>query len=220
MYYIIGDIHGYFDKLLSLINVIEAELQDEDIVIFLGDYIDRGPESFEVIEYLIEFSKKRHTVFLKGNHEDMLLRYLKGENIRDMYIVNGGAETINSYKKNYGKFSLPEKHREFYENLKLYYEADDFIAVHAGLNPRINSIEEQDPYDLIWIRDAFFRSSNKWSKTVIFGHTPTPLISGERRVIIDNEHNIIAVDSGVIYGGPVSCLRLPDKMIFESYTYK
>lgn len=220
MYYIIGDIHGYFDKLLSLISIIEAEYKEGDEVIFLGDYIDRGPQSYEVIEFLVDYSKRRETVFLKGNHEDMLLRYLKGEKIQDMYIVNGGAETISSYKKNYGQFILPEEHRNFFDNLKLYYETDDFIAVHAGLDPKINTIEEQDPYDLIWIRDKFFRSSYKWEKTVIFGHTPTPLISGERKVHIDDEHNIIAIDSGVIYGGPISCLRWPDKMIFESYIYK
>jgi len=216
VYYFIGDIHGYYDKLLSLMKKIEKELHENDVLVFLGDYIDRGGSSYEVIDYLISISKKHQSVFLKGNHEDMLMRYLKGEDLRDIYLINGGQETINSYRKKGGVFRIPAHHSDFYNSLFLYYEGDDFIAVHAGLDPKINNIDEQNEKDLLWIRDAFFRASKRWEKTVIFGHTPTSLFHKYGEVIFDEERNIIAVDSGVIYGGPISAVRLPDRRVFQS----
>lgn len=216
MNYFIGDIHGYLDKLLSLMNKIEAELEHGDTLVFLGDYIDRGGFSFEVIEYLVSAAKAHNAVFLKGNHEDMLLKYLGGGDVRDIYFVNGGEATMASYIRNCGSFRLPARHMDFMEKLLLYYEGEDFIAVHAGLNPKINNMKEQSERDLLWIRESFFRADMKWEKTVVFGHTPTSLFHRPDSVYIDDKRNIIGVDSGVIYGGPISCLRLPDRAVFQS----
>ncbi len=215
-FFIIGDIHGHFYHLESMIRKILKDITPEDIMIFLGDYIDRGEYSFEVVEFLIALADRYPIIFLKGNHEDMMLKYLSGEPGSDYYLLNGGTNTIISYKRNYGSFSLPEKHREFFSNLHLYYEGEDFIAVHAGLHPLRKSLQEQREFDMIWIRDIFYRADIKWEKTVIFGHTPASLFNKGPGIYIDDARNIIAMDNGIIFGNPLACLRWPDRKIYYS----
>jgi serine/threonine protein phosphatase 1 len=214
MYYLIGDIHGYFKKLVNLFDKLKTRVKEEDTIIFLGDYIDRGAHSYEVIDFLISASRTPgfSTVFLKGNHEDMLMSYLRGEDHNGLYIFNGGDATIKSYIAHQGEFRLPEHHREFFESLRLYYEGEDFIAVHAGLDPAL-PLQHQDEHDLIWIREKFFRADKRWDKTVIFGHTPTVYISGDSPVYIDEERNIIGIDTGVIFGKSLSCLVWPERRV-------
>lgn len=217
-YYIVGDIHGHLSKLKKLILSVNADIKKDDIYIFLGDYIDRGPSSFEVIEFLIDLSHKHNTIFLTGNHEDMFIRFVtKGDNYNN-YIRNGGGYTIKSYIKNQNDFIVPESHRLFYNSLKLYYENDDFIAVHAGLNPDINIMSEQKRYDMIWIREDFYKYPGKWGKTIIFGHTPTPYIHNSDSVYIDETRNIIGLDTNAMTDGfPLSCMRWPDRKIYQAY---
>ncbi len=217
-YYIIGDIHGHLSKLKKIISAVSEEIKKSDTFIFLGDYIDRGPSSFEVIEYLIELSLKYKTVFLTGNHEDMFIKYLTDGANYSNYIKNGGGFTITSYIKNMNELVLPENHKLFFSNLKLYYEGDDFIAVHAGLNPEISNLEEQDRYDLIWIREDFYKYPHKWEKTIIFGHTPTPYINNSDSVYIDEKRNIIGLDTNAMSEGyPLSCIRWPDRKIYQAF---
>ena len=215
MYYIIGDIHGYFKRLVGLLDRLLKRIRPPDTVVFLGDYIDRGPQSYEVIDFLIELSRTPtlNTVFLKGNHEDMFLKYLRGEDSAGVYIINGGDATIRSYIANRGVFELPKHHGEFFNGLRLYYEGEDFIAVHAGLNPDTDRLEAQDEYDLLWIREKFFRKEKRWDKTVVFGHTPVAYISREGPVYDDLDRNIIGIDSGVIFGNPLTCLVWPTREI-------
>lgn len=215
-YYIIGDIHGYYIKLKRLFDIISGEIRDSDIIIFLGDYIDRGPESFEVIEYLLNLSKMYNTVFLTGNHEDMFLSfYTRGENYFN-YIRNGGAATIRSYINHMKKFILPESHKELFNNLKLYYEGEDFIAVHAGLNPDIKKISDQSRDDMIWIREEFYHRNRRWEKTVIFGHTPTPYLHNSFDVYIDERKNIIGLDTFAMNEEyPLTCIVWPDRRFYQ-----
>jgi serine/threonine protein phosphatase 1 len=217
-YYLIGDIHGHISKLKKIISLVRADFKNGDSFIFLGDYIDRGPSSFEVIEYLIELSSKYRIVFLKGNHEDMFLRYItKGDNYSN-YIRNGGGSTIKSYIRNLNDFTIPESHRNFFNNLKLYYENDDFIAVHAGLDPEIININEQQKDEMIWIREEFYRYPKKWDKTVIFGHTPTIYINNSDLVYFDENRNIIGLDTNAMSDGyPLSCIRWPDRKVYQAY---
>lgn len=217
MYYIFGDIHGYLTHLLKIMGQIRTLLTPDDTLLFLGDYIDRGPYSYETVEYLISLAKRQRTIFLRGNHEDMLARYLAGADRDGNYLYNGGGTTIDSYIRNRGVFAIPQEHVDFYNSLRLYYEEEDFIAVHAGLNPTIKEMNLQHPADLLWIREDFYLADRRWDKTVIFGHTPTPYLS-TRGVCFDRRRNIIAMDSGVIMGGPLSCLRWPDRQVFESTT--
>jgi serine/threonine protein phosphatase 1 len=216
MYYIIGDIHGYLDRLLSLMKVLKEHFQDDDTFIFLGDYIDRGYHSYEVIEFLISLSKKANTIFLSGNHEDMLKNYIAGDDLSGMFLHNGGRATIESYKRNMKKFTLPRTHEIFFNSLDNYFEGEDFIAVHAGLDPSVENINDQNRWDMLWIREHFFNSPRRWEKTVIFGHTPTNLLGGPGQVYFDDSRNIIGIDSGVIFGRELSCLRWPDRKVFTS----
>lgn len=217
MYYIIGDIHGYFARLVNLFDKLTGLVKNDDTIIFLGDYIDRGPQSYEVIDFLIQISKTAglNSVFLKGNHEDMLMAYLRGEDSAGAFLINGGDATIQSYIARCGLFELPEHHWEFLDSLVLYFEGDDFIAVHAGLNPGINSMEQQEDSELLWIREKFFRADKRWDKTIIFGHTPVPYIKHGGELYVDNERNIIGIDSGVIFGNQLTCLVWPERRIIR-----
>ncbi|MGD8948038.1 MAG: metallophosphoesterase family protein [Desulfobacterales bacterium] len=205
----IGDIHGCLAKLRALIGKIPIDFT-RDTLLFIGDYIDRGPHSVEVVDYLINF-KKRHpgVIFLKGNHEDMLEKYLNGTD-RFTYLLNGGQRTLDSYLNQSTKsdaFPIPAHHKDFYRSLKLYYETDKYIFVHAGMRPKVQ-LEFQENEDLLWIRDKFIYTKYNFGKRVIFGHTPLskPLV----------ESNKIGIDTGAVYGNVLTCVRLPGLEFFSA----
>ena len=190
MYYLFGDIHGCLANLIELFGGIKGNLKDNDKLIFLGDYIDRGNYSFEVIKFLININKSYDMVFLKGNHEDMFLKYLDGTDKDGLFLDNGGGPTLRSYKRDSGEFRVPDDHLKFFKSLKPSFESGDFISVHAGFNPKVYNMEQQTEDDMLWIREAFYRSQRRWEKTVIFGHTPTRLL-GKRHgeVYVDDKKN-------------------------------
>lgn len=202
----VGDIHGCFDKLQSLMARLSINY-DEDTLVFLGDYIDRGSESFKVVDYLIELKQKHSAiVFLKGNHEAMLFRYLSGDD-EATFLYNGGEQTLKDYFDKNGKVVIPPAHLDFYRSLQLYYETDDYIFVHAGLRKNI-PLHKQTESDLLWIRKPFIDSDYDFGKRVIFGHTPFP-----QAVIQDNK---IGIDTGAVYGYKLTCLELPAMVFHEA----
>ena len=215
-FFIIGDIHGHFSPLAEVIQKISKDIETGDRLIFLGDYIDRGEHSCEVVEFLLALKKRHDIIFLKGNHEAMLLDYLDGKNDGSNWLFNGGRNTIKSYQRQFGSFELPETHLDFFRNLQYYYEGEDFIAVHAGLHPLKKSLSDQREYDMIWIRDIFYNADKVWEKTVIFGHTPASLLKRADGVYFDDYRNIIALDNGIIFGNSLACLRWPDRKIYYS----
>jgi serine/threonine protein phosphatase 1 len=158
----IGDIHGRFDKLQELL----ALLPEEGELVFLGDYVDRGPQSAEVVALLRETAH----ICLLGNHEELMIdAILHGQTY--MWHINGGLETIKSYENLYGDKKAYEKMREDAEwmrTLPVSYTTDTHIFVHAGLNPRR---EAQTREDMIWIRDVFLRSDKDFGRHVVHGHT-------------------------------------------------
>ena len=174
----IGDIHGEIDKLNELLRQLEP--QKEDTLVFLGDYIDRGKHSKEVIERLIELSSSIKCIFLKGNHEDMLLKIpvTKKEEDVNFWMVNGGVETFDSYGGFENIFKL---HGDFFNNLKPYYLTDKYLFVHAGINPD-KPLDEQSENDLLWIRDDFIDKKHNLKQKVIFGHTAfyTPYVEEDK----------------------------------------
>lgn len=205
----IGDIHGTADKLSALMEKIPIDF-NSDLLVFIGDYIDRGPSSFEVVDYLVEL-KKEHPdiVFLKGNHEDMLQKYLAG-NDRFTYLFNGGQKTLDSYlnRKNKSEFSpIPSSHIDFYESLVLYFQTDDYIFVHAGMRENV-PLKQQKPQEILWIREDFIHSKFDFGKRVIFGHTPfsEPLV----------QRNKIGIDTGAVYGNQLTCIQLPEEIFFTA----
>lgn len=197
----IGDIHGCVDKLCSLMDKISIDF-DRDMLVFLGDYIDRGSHSFEVVEYLTDLKKKHpEIVFLKGNHEDMLEKYLYGPD-KYTYLLNGGQQTLESYMKKSSPDmqAIPRKHLDFFESLVFFYETDNYIFVHAGLRENI-PLNMQEYDDLLWIRGEFILSDYDFGKQVVFGHTPLtePLV----------QPNKIGIDTGAVYGNKLTCVKLP-----------
>jgi len=207
--FVVGDIHGCLEKLVTLMDKLPIDY-NQDQLIFIGDYIDRGPSSFDVVRYLIELKKlKPDTVFLKGNHEDMLQNYLDGSD-RFTYQLNGGQQTLDEYLNRSDKkdaFPIPSEHLEFFNSLKLYYQTDDFIFVHAGLREKV-PLESQDRMDLLWIRDEFIHSKFDFGKRVIFGHTPfkEPML----------QPNKIGIDTGAVYGNLLTCVQLPEIEFFSA----
>ena len=202
----IGDIHGCLDKLVPLLNMIKLN-PDRDRLLFIGDYIDRGGHSREVVDYLVDVKLRLpETIFLLGNHEQMFLEYLDGRDT-DAFIYNGGEKTLRSYLGSQPPGSpagsqswLPASHREFYRSLRPYYEWEEYIFVHAGLRNGV-PLEKQDLFDLIWIREEFFYSDYDFGKKIVFGHTPFP------QPFIHNYR--IGIDTGAVYGNRLTCIELP-----------
>jgi serine/threonine protein phosphatase 1 len=207
--YAVGDIHGSYNKLVALMEKIPIDYEN-DTLVFIGDYIDRGPNSYEVIEYLLELKNKYpDIVFLKGNHEEMLEKYLVGRSRMD-YLLNGGQQTLESYVNNRGNRSdqpIPETHLHFFQTLLPYYETDEYIFVHAGLREKV-PLEQQAPEDLFWIRDRFLKSRYDYGKTVVFGHTPF-----DKPIVMENK---IGIDTGATYGNRLTCVRLPDLTFYSA----
>ena len=201
----IGDVHGCLEKLRTLITNIGADPQ-KDTLVFIGDYIDRGTSSREVVDYIIRLKTQyKKAVCLLGNHEYMLARYLDGLD-EDIYLENGGIATLRSYgifpsdKPEERKTKIPGEHRQFFESLLPYYETEDYIFVHAGMKPELQ-LSEQTKHDLLWVRHEFIYAENDFGKMVVFGHTPLshPLIMPTK----------IGIDTGAVFGGKLTCVELP-----------
>lgn len=200
----VGDIHGCLEQLRALMIQVAPALSDQ--VVFLGDYVDRGPDSADVIDYLIKFGETfPATVFLRGNHEQMFCDYLDGHD-SSAFLINGGLMTLNSYKSN-GQWPIPPSHRIFLETLLDYYETQDYIFVHAGLRPGV-PLAQQDSSDLLWIRRDFIASDYDWGKTVVYGHTPLeePFLTETR----------MGLDTGCVYGRRLTCCDVRSKQVWQA----
>jgi len=205
----IGDIHGCADELRQLLQ--KLPLSPDCRVVFMGDYIDRGENSREVIEIIKDLSNYYKVICLLGNHESMLLDFLEDPVSPDAgaFIYNGGTATLASYADRTGRYHIPQSHLDFYNSLLLTYETDQFFFVHAGV-PNI-SLTELDPkkhkQDLIWIREEFLNSSFKWEKIIVHGHTPV--------VSVDESQQRINVDTGCVYDNNLSAIELPERNVYS-----
>ena len=210
MTWIIGDIHGCYQELDELLSLLPTE----DRLIFVGDYVDRGPLSNRVIERLIQETPRSE--FLMGNHESMMLAYYHNPESAEArswtYWTNGGQQTLESYgfKLDTPYESYPEEHRKFLEELKVYYEDEDMIVVHAGL--RIigdSTLQKQNREDLLWIRLDWIRNEHRWDgKRVFYGHTPAHYINGPQnlRLPIKGQKSM-GIDTGCVYGGFLTAIN-------------
>lgn len=203
--YTIGDIHGCYKEINTLIN--KLVLKNEDQLIFLGDYIDRGLNSKQVIDFLIELDKKHNCIFLRGNHEQMFLDFIKKPTIENIFIYNGGHKTLKSYQ-NGKNWDIPDEHVKFLNNTKLWYETDDYFFVHAGVpNKSLNEITKEDEDILLWVRDEFLNNEGFFEKMIIHGHTPT-----KTRKVEFKDYRI-NIDTGCVFGGRLTCLKLPENKV-------
>ena len=210
----VGDIHGCADELQALLDAI-APTHDDKIV-FLGDYVDRGPSPRGVIEQLIALrdSARCRTVFLRGNHEDMFLAFL-GERGRhgEAFLFNGGRVTLASYglaplmRGEEARAKLPAAHLDFVRRLELRHLDGPFLFVHAGISP-LRTLADQDEEDLLWIRDEFIRNPHSLGQTVVFGHTP-------QREVLWHLPFKIGLDTGCVYGNKLSCLDFTSKLLLQ-----
>jgi serine/threonine protein phosphatase 1 len=213
--YVIGDIHGCLSELACLVE--KLPLKPADRIVFLGDYIDRGPDSKGVVDYLLGIAKtaSNEMIFLKGNHEDMLLSYLGfNGNYGDMFLANGGHATLASYglppqsaSRDCATVRIPASHLSFFLALQSYYLYESFLCVHAGIQP-LKPLDAQQELDMLWIRSEFIGYSHCLPFTVVFGHTP------QREVFFDLPSKI-GIDTGVVYGHKLSCIELDDKELFQ-----
>ena len=229
--YAVGDIHGRMDLLLRLVEQIDADAAGlpegvKPQIIFLGDYIDRGLQSRDVIEYFTSGALDRYDpVFLLGNHEEALLRFLQEVNFGTQWTRFGGGETLYSYgfappnsraslnsheemakvreawTKLWEAFRerLPESHLSFFQSLKPYHVAGDYLFVHAGLRPGL-SLDEQSQRDMLWIREEFLDDALPFDHLIVHGHTPEDAIYRDDRRI--------GLDTGAFLTGKLSAARL------------
>ena len=230
----IGDIHGCYRELMALYKkLLIAGLKPEiDVVVFMGDYMDRGPDSKKVIEQLIKWHKQYpHWVFLYGNHEDIFINWWNlGQKYEEdfkwsCFLYNGGKETLKSYGLSEPiRTGIPIEHIEFMvKETKILYENDKYIFVHGGLIPN-DSIEnikgmmnETIANALLWAREDFINSQWDWGKKVIFGHTPAYKkswgIEIGMPIIMDNK---IGIDGAVCPSGNKNLIavELPDEKFY------
>jgi len=221
--YAIGDIHGRLDLLNSVLGRIDTDMgahpASNAIRIFLGDYIDRGPDSMRVLDRLVNYCVAQPTVCLMGNHEAFLCEFLKDPDVLTVWRRCGGLDTLLSYglapkietdvqdqrelASELGRI-LPSSHREFLSGLKQYFICGDFFFVHAGVRPGI-CLTKQSEDDLLWIRDDFLLSEDHFGKVVVHGHTP--VLEPEVRP------NRINIDTGAYATGRLTCLVLENDEI-------
>lgn len=220
--YAVGDIHGCLDLLETLLARIEADAAARPPrrtwIVFLGDLIDRGPDSARVVERLLHYRPEFATpVFLAGNHEEVLLRTIGGESeILADWLKFGGAECVESYGLDADALKraepaaaaarirerIPPAHVEFLESFADTFRFGDYLFVHAGIRPGVE-LEQQDQFDLRWIREPFLSDEEEHGVVVVHGHT----ISGR----VDERRNRIGLDTGAYQSGVLTALGIEDE---------
>lgn len=213
-FFVVGDIHACPQELGDMITA--CALAREDHLVFLGDYIDRGPGAREVVDFLLDLQADQvcTLTFLKGNHEDMLLDFLGYPgHFGESFLVNGGVTTLKSYGLSEGMAGqhaasrFPPQHLAFFQQLERSFAMDDTLCVHAGVDP-LRSLAEQDEEALFWIRQEFITPPHTLPYTVLFGHTP------QREVLYDLPYKV-GLDTGLVYGGKLSCLEVTEKKLLQ-----
>jgi serine/threonine protein phosphatase 1 len=186
--YAVGDVHGRADLLAQLLSEIDADLKAHPapraIHVFLGDYIDRGPDSRQVLDLLVARSQSHETILLKGNHEVLLDEFLRKPESFVTWRDVGGIDTLLSYgirpPSNPGpaeqmmlaqRFAEVLPSAQFLKNLKRSFSCEDFFFVHAGVRPGV-PLSHQADEDLFWIRDEFLNSEQRFGKIIVHGHNP------------------------------------------------
>jgi serine/threonine protein phosphatase 1 len=216
--YAVGDVHGRADLLGGVFARIDADQKArparKPIEVFLGDYVDRGPHSRQVIDLLIARRAKHDVQLLKGNHEAFVARFMTDPTVLSEWRFFGGVETLLSYGVSpvggsdpqsqreaaiAFRRSMPDSHRQFIESLKLSFTYGDFFFVHAGVRPG-TPLQKQSEQDLLWIREDFLLHEEDFGKVVVHGHTPATQP--------DIRPNRINIDTGAYATGQLTCLVL------------
>ena len=223
--YTIGDIHGRSDLLESLLLQIDGDCRlypsRRPIVVFIGDYIDRGPASREVLDLLLGYERTKEAIFLRGNHETFVHRFLSKPAVLDEWRLCGGLETLVSYglkpsinpgvaeQRQLAKAlakSIPRSHLEFPDSLNLSFSCGDFLFVHAGIRPGV-PLRKQREEDLLWIREEFLSCEQRFENFIVHEHTPVDTT--------DIRSNRINIDTGAFATGRLTCIVIEGTSIVE-----
>ena len=226
--FVMSDIHGEFEMMKELLEKWEPK---EEQLIILGDLADRGPNAKEAIELAYHLVQKKNAIVIKGNHDDMLEKYLE-DPVRNegLYYINGGGKTIQSllgdaksesnHKKNAA--AIKEKYPwllSFLKSMRYYYEWADYLFVHAGVDLTLDDWKDSTKRDFIWIREGFYDQENNTDKTIIFGHSVTANLHREygNYDIWQSGDGLIGIDGGAVYGGKLHALVLSKEGIEKHY---
>ena len=202
--YVVGDIHGCAKSFRSMVRE-KIRLKKDDTLFLLGDYIDRGPDSKAVLDFIMELKNESYNVKpIMGNHEYMLLKSLDDEEEFANWMKNGSAQTLMSFGVPGEKVSVPDSIRripdlyiDFLGGLNFYEETDDFYFVHAGLARGMENPKD-DLETLFWSRKEYYNKTILRNRILIHGHTPVSMISIQDR-IFDGEGKILNLDGGCVY---------------------
>ncbi|WP_078392581.1 metallophosphoesterase family protein [Shouchella patagoniensis] len=220
--FVIGDIHGCYNELVKLLSYWKKESEQ---LVFLGDYIDRGPDSLAVVQLVQSLVHNDQAIALKGNHEDMFLDWLKETN-SERFLRNGGSETICSFlgtakEKDARRAIMEASPNEilFLSVLPLYHEWGHFLFVHAGVDLTLNNWKESSKKDLLWIRDPFHVGENQTGKRIIFGHTPVQMLHPDDRAEpwYSPCGTKIGIDGGLVFGGSLHGVKIDSAENLEWY---
>lgn len=197
--YAIGDIHGSLDKLKSLVAACQEHADGREMrFVFLGDYIDRGPDSAGVVRLMmsLQLELQERLIALKGNHEAWAVALLDGAADLGTWLRNGGGETLASYgAKDIG--GLPRAHLDWMRSLRLFYDDGRRFFVHAGVDPDM-PLDAQDESALLWIREPFLTDDRDYRRLIVHGHTPLATAQPDLR------GNRLNLDTAAVFGGPLT----------------
>ncbi|MGH7118245.1 MAG: metallophosphoesterase family protein [Acetobacteraceae bacterium] len=213
--YAIGDVHGMAQRLFAMHEAIAVDLAARPcaipLVLHIGDYIDRGPESAAILARLASnvAIAGAQTICLTGNHESMALGVLLGgdDEAARLWRMNGADATLRSWRidpsaphQRWAR-GIPSEQLEFLEALRLFHRDGDYFFVHAGLRPGV-ALADQDAEDLVWIREPFLSYRGDFGVVVVHGHTPTkaPVVRANR----------IGIDTGAVFGGALTAAVLEE----------
>jgi serine/threonine protein phosphatase 1 len=213
---VIGDVHGHYDTLMTLLDAIAPS--EEDRVYFLGDLIDRGPKSAQVVEFV----KQSGYTCLLGNHEQMVLEILGQGNIKgsalQAWLYSGGYSTVNSY----GEDGISQDHMDWMRTLPTHLDLGDYWLVHAGVHPRL-PIEKQTTEQFCWIREEFHGMEEPYfpNKMIITGHTITFTLPGVAPGKIAQGRGWLDIDTGAYHpkSGWLTGLDLTNSLIYQVHAF-
>jgi serine/threonine protein phosphatase 1 len=203
----VGDIHGCIDKLARLLTNCARESRGKSVrYIFIGDYVDRGPDTRAVMETLMRLERDMApggVVCLRGNHEQLLLDSLDGDesSVAHWIAVNGGAATLASYGVGSSR-ELPSSHIDWIGALPFFFDDGKRYFVHAGIDPVV-PLAEQSQHDQLWMREPFLSSDKTFERFIVHGHTPTDGVP-------DLRGNRVNIDTAAVLGGPLTAAVFAD----------
>lgn len=203
----IGDIHGCLNELIELVRLVQQK-HEIGKWIFIGDYIDRGPDSKGVIDFIKDFHlnpKCNAGVYaLRGNHEEMLLDTYKHLLDLSWWFGNGGEATVKSFG-NINARHIPQEYIEWMDSRLYYHDDGKRFFVHAGVNQK--PPEKTPKEDMLWIRDSFLKGNKSWGRYIVHGHTPY------MDKMISKTPYRLNLDSGCVYGGHLTCAIFNDEQV-------